>query len=55
MLSQIYASIGSFLPQPMKQRSLNYQKFVAIIMEKFSVLIVFPNDRNKLCSNLYED
>ena len=27
MLSQIYASLGSFLPQPMKQRSLNYQNY----------------------------
>ena len=24
-------------------------------MEKLSVLIVFPKDRNKLCSNLYEE
>ena len=55
MLSQIYAKIRSFLPQQMKQRSLNYQ-FVEIILEKFSVWIVFlPNDWNKLCSNLYED
>ena len=30
-------------------------KFVAIIMEQISVYIVFPNDWNKLCSNLYED
>ena len=36
-LSRIYASIGSFLPQPMKQRSFKLSKFVAIIMEKVSV------------------
>ena len=41
MLSQIYASIGSFLPQSMKQRSLNYKKFVAIIMESFLCSLFF--------------
>ena len=30
-------------------------KFVAIILEKLSVLIVLPNDQNKLYSNLHED
>ena len=42
MLSQIYASIGSFLPQPkpMKQRSLNYHIF-AIFVEKFLCRLFF--------------
>ena len=31
MLSQIYASIGSFLLQPMKQRSLNYQNLLQLL------------------------
>ena len=37
MLSQICASIGSFLPQPMKQRSLNYQNLLQLLLKKFSV------------------
>ena len=32
MLSQIYASIGSFLPQPMKQRTLNYQNLLQLLL-----------------------
>ena len=31
MLSQIYASIGSFLPQPLKQRSLDYQNLLQLL------------------------
>ena len=31
MLSHSYASIGSFLPQPMKQRALNYQNVLQFL------------------------
>ena len=37
VLTQVYVSIGSFLPQTVKQRSLRkLSKFVGIIMRKFS-------------------
>ena len=35
MLSQIYASIESFLPQQMKQRSLNYQNLLQLLWKSF--------------------
>ena len=35
MLSQIYASIWSFLPQQMKQRSLNYQTLLQLLWKSF--------------------
>ena len=41
MLSQIYASIGSFLPQPMKQRSLNYQKLLQLLWKSFLCRLFF--------------
>ena len=41
MLSQIYASIGSFLPQPMKQRSLNYQNLLQLLWESFLCRLFF--------------
>ena len=44
MLSQIYANIGSFFTSTNKTTLIKLSKFVAIIMEKFSVKIVFPND-----------
>ena len=37
MLSQIYARIGSFLPQPMTQRSLNYQNLLQLFWKLFCV------------------
>ena len=41
MLSQIYASIGSFLPQPMKQRSLNYQNLLQLLWKSFLCRLFF--------------
>ena len=41
MLSQIYASIGSFLPQPMKQRSWN---LLQLLWKSFLCGLFFPND-----------
>ena len=41
MLSQIYASIGSFLPQPMKQRSLNYQNMLQLLWKIFLCRLFF--------------
>ena len=41
MLSQIYASIGSFLPQPMKQRSLNYQNLLQLLWKRFLCRLFF--------------
>ena len=35
MLSQIYASIGIFFPQPMKQRSFNYQNLLPLLWKSF--------------------
>ena len=41
MLSQIYASIGSFLPQPMKQHSLNYQNLLQLLWKSFLCRLFF--------------
>ena len=41
MLSQIYASIGSFLPQQIKQRSLNYQNVLQILWKSFLCRLCF--------------
>ena len=41
MLSQIYASKGSFLPQPMKQRSLNYQNLLQLLWKIFLCRLFF--------------
>ena len=43
MLSQIYASIyiGSFLHQPMKQRSLNYQTLLQLLWKIFLCRLFF--------------
>ena len=39
MLSQIYTSLGSFLPQPMKQRSLNYLNVMQFYGKVFCEMI----------------
>ena len=36
-VSQIYARIGSFLPQPIMQRSLNYQFVLQLLWTNFCV------------------
>ena len=41
MLSQIYASIGSFLPQPMKQCSFNYQNLLQLLLKSFLCKLLF--------------
>ena len=41
MLSQIYASIGGFLPQPMKQRSLKYQNLLQLLWKSFLCRLFF--------------
>ena len=41
MLSKIYASIGSFLPQPMKQRLLNYQNLLQLLWKSFLCRLFF--------------
>ena len=41
MLSQKYASIGSFLPQPMKQRSLNYQNLLQLLWKSILCSLFF--------------
>ena len=41
MLSQIYASIWSFLPQPMKQRSFNYQELLQLLWKRFLCRLFF--------------
>ena len=43
MLGQIYASIGSFLPQPMKQqqRTLNYQNLLQFLWKSFLCRLFF--------------
>ena len=41
MLSQIYASIGNFLPQTMKQRSLNYQNLLQLLWKSFLCRLSF--------------
>ena len=41
MLSHIYASRGSFLPQPMKQRSLNYQNLLQLLWKSFLCRLFF--------------
>ena len=41
MLSQIYASIGSFLPQPMKLRSLNYRNLLQLLWKSFLLRLFF--------------
>ena len=41
MLSQIYASKGSFLPPPMKQCSLNYQNLLQFLSKSFLCRLFF--------------
>ena len=41
MLSQIYATLGSFLPQPMKQRSLNHQKLLPLLRKSLLCTLFF--------------
>ena len=41
MLSQLYASIWSFLPQSMKQRSLNYQNLLQLLWKSFLCRLFF--------------
>ena len=41
MFSHIYASIGSFLPQPMKQRSLNYHNLLQLLWKSFLCRLFF--------------
>ena len=41
MLSQIYAGIGSFLPKPIKQRSLNYQILLQLVWKSFLCRLFF--------------
>ena len=41
MLSQIYASIWGFLPQPMKQRSLNCQNLMQLLWKSFLCKLFF--------------
>ena len=40
-LSQIYTSIWSFLPQPMKQRSLNEQNLLQLLWKSFLFRLFF--------------
>ena len=35
MLTQIYVSIGSFLPQTVKRRSLSYQNVLELLCKSF--------------------
>ena len=42
MISQICASIGSFLPQQMKQRSLNYPNLMQLSWKSFLCRLFFP-------------
>ena len=44
MLSQIYASTGSVLPQPMKQRSLHYQNYGKVFCADCFPLAIFLTD-----------
>ena len=41
MLSQKFAIIVSFLPQPLKQRSLNYQNLLQLLWKSFLCRLVF--------------
>ena len=41
ILCQIYASIGSFLHQPMKQGSLNYQNLLQLLWKSFLCRLFF--------------
>ena len=41
MLSQICASIGSFLPQQMKEHSLNYQNVLQLLWKSFQCRLFF--------------
>ena len=41
MLSQVYASIGTFSSQPMKQRSLNYQNLLQLLWKSFLCRLFF--------------
>ena len=43
MLSTIYASMGSFLPQPMKQRSLDHQNLLQLLWKSFLFCSVSGN------------
>ena len=41
MLSQIYASVWSFLPRPMKQRSSNYLNVLQLLWKRFLCILFF--------------
>ena len=57
MLSQIYASTSkwSFLPQPMKQRSLNYLNVLQLLCKSFLCRLVFQTietNYNPICMKI---